>query len=691
MKTVTANLPRFGAMHGWASRVLRVDLSDMRIWAQETAPYLPDYLGARGIAARICWDEYPEPVAPFDPANPLMVFPGALTGSRSPYSGRTCVCAFSPQAWPHNWFTRSNIGARFGGELKRAGYDGIVVTGASETPVRIRIRDDEVSVLPADDLWGQDAMDTLEALESTEGDAVSSLTIGQAGERLSHIATIQTASSSACGQGGFGAVMGAKKLKAISVTGSGRVTLARPETITQMARALTRERRSGPSFFGGDLKKLNQRLAAQGNGSARCQTCTEACVTPCQAYFQDVPGAAHNRKWSGAWFCISALVFPGLKEGKTGTVTDAFDWQLEWNAAFEMNVLTNRYGLNQYDLLVGLVPWLIACQKAGLISEMNGLEIAWRSPHFWAEFLRATAYREGLGDALALGGWAAAHYLHLGEDLVRPRYAGWGQTAHWDGHQGSNHLMGIYPFPYWLVSTLQWLADTRDPYDNGHGYTRASGMIRRALSSESEAELAAAIERARAIGERVYGDADALDPYSGYKTKAYPGFFHTRYPVIKDCVPTDDLTFPRITSPNTPDGYCVLPGIDGVGDVEGPTIEYHLFRAGTGGPWPEEEFNRAAERICTLERALLARHWARDRQTDELVLPYFEQEESFANPLLGEKYGLDREQFTPVLDEFYTLHGWDPATGWPTRQRLRELDLEDIYDPMVEGAAKARE
>ena len=155
MKPITVELPRFETMHGWANRILRVDLSDMRISAQETAPYIPDYLGARGIAARICWDEYPEPVAPYNPANPLMVFPGALTGSRSPYSGRTNVCAFSPQAYPHPWFTRSSVGAHFGGELKRAGYDGIVVTGASETPVRIRIRDDEVSILPADDPSGR--------------------------------------------------------------------------------------------------------------------------------------------------------------------------------------------------------------------------------------------------------------------------------------------------------------------------------------------------------------------------------------------------------------------------------------------------------------------------------------------------------------------------------------------------------
>jgi aldehyde:ferredoxin oxidoreductase len=152
MRPIVKKVERFRAMHAWANRILRIDLSDMDIEVQEAAPYLPEYLGARGIAARFCWEEYAEPVEPFQPSNPLMIFPGALTGSRAPYSGRSSVCTFSPQAYPFHWFTRSNVGGYFGGHLKRAGYDGVVVNGAAETPVRIRIRDDEVSILPADDL-----------------------------------------------------------------------------------------------------------------------------------------------------------------------------------------------------------------------------------------------------------------------------------------------------------------------------------------------------------------------------------------------------------------------------------------------------------------------------------------------------------------------------------------------------------
>ena len=685
MKPFVEKVGRFESMHGWANRILRVDLSDMRISVQEAAPYVPEFLGARGIAAKVCWDEYPEPVEPFDPANPLMIFPGALTGSRSPYSGRTIVCAFSPQAHPHPWFTRSGVGGYFGGELKRAGYDGIVVTGASETPVRIRIHDDEVSILPADELWGSDTMEALEVLAPGGSRGARSLVIGPAGERLSRIATIHTASSSACGQGGFGAVMGSKKLKAISVTGSGRVSLARPEIITSIARTLVRilaeDGQTGPLNFYGDIQTLNRQLAAEGNGRAVRHACTEGCITPCAAYLQDVPGVVHRRTWSGDWVCVGTQ-FQGFDPGDTSPLRSIYDWQLDRRAAFEMNVLSNRYGLNQSDLIVGMVPWLIACQKAGLISELNGHPMDWQSPAFWAEFLHAIAYREGLGDVLAEGGWAAAKALGMGEDLAHRRYPGWGHNAHCDGREGSR-----LTFPFWLVSALQWLCDTRDPFNSGHGYLWAASAAERAAGLDSEAEQAAALDRLRAIGQRVYRSPDAVDPTSGYNGKAYPGYYQTLRAVIKDCVPVD-AHFPLIYRQCAPDGYWRLGGVEGIGDIEGPSVEYHLFAAGTGVAWSEETFEQAAERVCTLERALQVRHWGRDRQTDERVLPYFERRELYRSPFLDERYGLDREQFRPVIDEFYALHGWDVERGWPTRAHLRGLGLADVYDPMVKGASK---
>jgi aldehyde:ferredoxin oxidoreductase len=682
---VVKKVERFQRMWAWANRILRVDLSNMKIEVQPAQAHLPAFLGSRGIAARICWQEYAQPVAPFASSNPLMVFPGALTGSRSLYSGRCSACTFSPQAYPHPWFTRSNVGGYFGGHLKRAGYDGLVVTGAAETPVQLWIRDDEVRILPADDLWGLDTMDTLQALESAEGKGVRALVIGPAGERLSHIATIQTASASACGQGGFGAVMGSKKLKAISVRGSGRVSLCGPEKIMSITRALVRafaeDGQAGPLNFYGDIHRLDQHLVAEGDGRAVRCACTEGCITPCVAYLRDVPGVTQHRRWSGAWACVGRD-FLGFSAGDPPQKRATYDWQLGRRAAFELNVLSNRYGLNQFDIIGGMVPWLIACQKASLISEINGQPIDWRSPEFWAEFLRIIAYREGLGDVLAEGGWAAAKSLDLGEDLARPRYPAWGHTAHCDPFG-----WGRVTFPYWLVSVLQWLSDTRDPFNSGHGYLWAESAAEAAAQLESDREREAALDRLRALGQRVYGSPDAVDPCSGYRGKAYPGYYQTLRSVVKDCLPVD-AHFPLIYRKDAPDLYWRLHDVEGIGDIEGPSIEYHLFCAGTGVDWSEDEFLTAAERVFSLERALQVRHWGRDRALDETVFSYFERVEPYRNPFLDQRHALDREQFRPVLDEFYALHGWDSERGWPTPERLRQLGLEDLHRPMVEGAER---
>jgi aldehyde:ferredoxin oxidoreductase len=336
-------------------------------------------------------------------------------------------------------------------------------------------------------------------------------------------------------------------------------------------------------------------------------------------------------------------------------------------------VLTNRYGLNQFDILTGMAPWLIACQKAGLIADLNGAAMDWRSPAFWADLLHAIAYREGLGDVLAEGGWAAAHALHMGEDLAARFYPGWGHPTHWDGHNQWNH-----PFPYWISAALQWMTDTRDPFSTGHGSLHGLGAARAAWQTEDPDERAAILDRVRAFGERIYGSPAAMDPYSGYEAKARVGYEHTLRPVIKDCVPVDDQCFPLFWNPDAPDGRYVLPAIEGLGDVAGPSVEYALFRAGTGTAWSEDEFWRAAERVYTLERALQVRHWGRDRAMDEMALPYFEQPEGFANPLLGVRHGLDRARFAPVLSEFYALHGWDPETGQPTAEGLQALGMGDI-------------
>jgi len=679
MKETARTLPHFAPRFGWANRILRIDLSSHTIEVEPVDAYAPQFLGGRGIAARIAWNEYADPVAPFAPENPLIIMTGALTGTRSPYSGRTAVCSFSPQATPHGWFTRSNIGAQWGAELKKAGYDGLVVTGASDTPVQIAIHDDEVCITVSDHLWGLDTFETLEALRSEHHQQVKSLVIGPAGERLSRIATIHAATSSAAGQGGFGAVMGAKRLKAISVLGSGRPRVAQPERLNRLIRAVNRELRDYRRKP--DIDAVNASLTDEGGGHARLYSCTASCPTPCNLYYRNMPGAAFpDRTWEGHMVCVGSC-FRGRSEDGPIHHGGLFDWKLGMRGAFEMNVLSNRYGLNQWDIILGLVPWLERCQQAGLISEMNGRLMDWHDPAFWAMFLHALAYREGIGDALAEGGLRAASLLGLGEDMVRRHYTGWGFAGHWDGH---GDLLNYLIFPYWIVSALQWATDTRDPYSSSHGYVQ--GVMSWAPYPHRRREDANLTwAHMRGIGEQIYGSADAVLPEGGYRHKAFPAFYHNRRSVMKDCVPTDDNVFPLIYSSFTDDR------LFHVGDIEGPSIDYHLFTLGTGTGFSEEDFDRAAERVYTQERALCVRHWARDREMDESVMQAFEYEENWSNPFLGRKHRLDREQFGTVMDEYYRLLGWDPETGWPTRQRLTELGLRSVRELMVAGAARALE
>ncbi|MCE5258058.1 MAG: hypothetical protein LLG44_03245 [Chloroflexi bacterium] len=679
MQITGAVMPRFAALGGWVNRILRVDLSTMSIRAQETAPFVPDFLAARGLAAKFVWDEYPEPVEPFDPRSPLMIFTGALTGSRSAYSGRCTVAGFSPQGWPYHWFTRSNIGGHFGGELKRAGYDGMIIVGAADTPVRIMISDDEVSILPADELWGALALDTLDTLESLEGKGTRSLAIGPAGERLACIATIQTATSSACGHGGFGAVMGSKLLKAISVRGSGKVALADEERVNSFSKALgnaLRSRQTNPEH----VRHLNERLSAEGGGSVRAYACTEACPTPCNLYYRDIPGIVQQRSYTGHWACVGTLL-AGMDEQTGIPRRGVFDFRLGTRAGMEMNVLCNQYGLNQWDLLIGMVPWLEACQRTGILSTINGLPVDFRSPVFWSEFLHAIAYREGMGDVLALGGWAAARSLNLGENLMRRYYTGWGHAGHWDGH---GDLANYAVYPYWLVPVMQWLTDTRDPIPSGHDYVwrmMAAAQLHPLYKAGPDAER---LHKLALLGERLYGDAEATNPLSGYQAKGKAAYYHIRRSVIKDCLPGDDFVLPWLFDPNAPDGQPIVDGIPG------PSIEFHLFQAGTGVAWDEAEFMRAAERVYALERANQVRHWGRDRSVDESVLPSFAYPENWPNPLTGKKQALDHDKARAMIDEYYTCLGWDTARGWPSPGRLEALGLGGVYQPMSAGAQRAR-
>ncbi|MHB1134686.1 MAG: aldehyde ferredoxin oxidoreductase N-terminal domain-containing protein [Chloroflexota bacterium] len=647
---------------GWTGKLLRVDLSTGKLESDDTLRYA-DYIGGRGIAARLAWEELPAGVGAFDPRNPLIFVTGPLTGSTAPYSGRTEVCGLGPQGWPSEWFTRAGMGGHWSPTLKYAGWDGIVVKGQADHPVYLLISDDKVELRDARALWGKGIYETQESLIAEHGPETRVACIGQAGENLSRIAIIATETESAAGQGGFGAVMGAKRLKAIAVQGSGAVRVARPDEFLRASRAIAKESHAPHGSPDG------RPAPPPGLYKGKWQACTQQCSAQCAQYFRDVPGVVcQGQKYSGQLHCV-ANIFPG----RPGTF---YDWNVGFEAGFEASKMANDWGLNHWDLLLGIFPWLRACREAGLLEKVDELPIDLNDPHFWAGVMRKITFREGLGDVLAEGGWRAHLQLGLGQETMRELYTAWGYAGHWDGH-GARCNRIVYP--YWLVAALQWAVDTRDPMSSGHGYTQnvmgwsPFGGYKNALSWE----------KLLPIAERLYGDRSAFDPLSGYEGKEVPAYWHANRSVLKDSLIVDDQMFPRIFSTKTPDGYARTEDPP----MEGPDFEYHLYVAATGVDWSKEQLEQACDRVFNLERAIQIRNHGRTRGDDESVIDAFQLPEWWVNPLIGEKQGMDPTKFRALLSEYYRLRGWDVATGHPTRERLEKLGLADVAAELATGPA----
>jgi aldehyde:ferredoxin oxidoreductase len=649
---------------GWAGKLLRVDLSTGKLSVEPSMEYGRRYIGGRGIAARIGWEEIPPGTGPFDPENRIIFTVGPLTGTSAPNSGRATVCSLSPQAHPHEWFSFSSFGGYWGPTLKYAGYDAIIVQGQSERPVYLWVNDGKAELRDARELWGQGIYATQEALLRRHGKDARVVAIGQAGENRSRIAIIASGTSSAAGQGGFGAVMGAKRLKAIAVRGTGGIPLARPEAFSDFTLLVAKEMHA-PSGCP-KWSSLDPNLVQE--YSERFYACTQQCANPiCRLsrYYDSVQGVVYpNRKYSGTITCESSLF-----GGAAGTI---YDWKIGFRGGFELAHISQDYGINHWELGIGMAPWLRKCQAAGHFQDLDGEPFDLDQASSWDALFRKIAFREGSGDALAEGAVRAAEILGVGREYVADFYTAWGFAGHWDGHGDRANLI---VFPYWLVPALQWATATRDPMASGHGYAQNIMNWSPMFSPEDGLDW----ETLADVGAHVYGTRQAVHPASGYEAKAIPAIFHGHRSIIKDSVTVDDQAFPRIYSNKTPDHFARA--ADG---TPGPSFEYHMFRLATGMEISEAEFEGMAERVFNLERALQVRNWDRSRAVDEQVIPYFSSIENWVNPVIGHGVGLDREKFGKLLDEYYALRGWDVATGRPTATKLRELGLADVAEDLAQ-------
>jgi aldehyde:ferredoxin oxidoreductase len=218
-------------MYGWMGKILEVDLTKGEIAQTDLDEKLAkDFIGGRGLGARILYDRVGPKIKPFDPQNLLIFAAGPLTGTLAPGTGRYSVVTKSPLT---GTVFDANSGGFWGPELKFAGFDAIVIKGRAEKPVYLWIYNGGAQLRDASKLWGKGTHATTDTIrKELDDDRVKVACIGQAGENLVRIAAIINDKHRAAARGGVGAVMGSKHLKAIAVRGTKRPKIADEKSFT---------------------------------------------------------------------------------------------------------------------------------------------------------------------------------------------------------------------------------------------------------------------------------------------------------------------------------------------------------------------------------------------------------------------------------------------------------------------------
>lgn len=221
--------------YGYTGKILRVNLSDKTISVEEPGEsFYRKYWGGRGLIAYYLLNELPKGADPLGPENILIFAAGPLTGAPVAGSGRNSVGAKSPLT---GGYGDAEAGGYFGAELKRAGFDAIIIKGASEKPVYLWVHDGEAEIRDAAHLWGKTTAEVEEIIKNELGDKLVRVSqCGPAGENLVRFSCVVNDLTHFAGRTGMGAVMGSKKLRAVAVRGKGAVSLSDAGKVRELAR-----------------------------------------------------------------------------------------------------------------------------------------------------------------------------------------------------------------------------------------------------------------------------------------------------------------------------------------------------------------------------------------------------------------------------------------------------------------------
>lgn len=623
-------------MFGNTGKIIRVDLESGGT-ATESLPeaYYRDFIGGSGLAAKYFWENGNFEADPLSPEAMLIFMNGPFAGLRISGASRNSVAARSPLTG--NWGD-SSCGGYFAPALRYAGFDGIVITGCAPSPVWLDIDEKSVTLRAADALWGKTTRETDQALKAENGRFCRTLAIGPAGENGVRYANIMNEAHHAFGRAGFGAVMGAKNLKAIGVkAGKNRMLLADPQKYADLRKTLNQQvRESITGMVLGELGTAAKLEYGVCNGDVPIRNWTSSFWAEMgEALTGDALSESYLTGRKACAFCSIACKRvikvddgpfavangPG-PEYETIVAFGALLGSMDLAATCKAGRICNDMGMDTISTGATLA-WATEAMENKALSEDKtaGRRLQWGDMRAYIDLLPQIARRHGpLGNLLADGSVAAAR--KTGEETLA-------YTAHSKGLEAPMH----------------------DPRGGGHGLALAYAISPRGGCHVATTMLP--MESGACYYPEIDFDLD-LEPMTG-RDKPQAAVMATEIGAIENSACFCQFADREITLPQWVD----------------------LFNTVAGYNWDIRTMLRAGRRVFYIKR-LLNYRYGRTAADDTLPPRMLEPARD------GEPEGIE-VNFEEMKTTFYRLMGLDPEKGIPGREVLEACGMPGEADAVWTG------
>ena len=615
---------------GYMGKLLFVDLTSGRITEEVLEEEVAHkYIGGYGIGAKILYERMKPGVDPLGPDNMLGFMTGPLTGTPALVGSRYTVMGKS--ALTGGWGD-SNSGGFFGPGLKASGFDGVFFTGVASGPVYLFVDSGRAEIWDASDLWGKDSNETDDLLREKHGKKAQMAYIGPAGEHLTLISSVMNDKGRAAARSGLGAVMGAKKLKAIVVQGDRAVPLADRERASALHREYLKSMEGTWALDGA-------RVYGTCSGVKELIWIGDAPVKNWAGTPTDFPGAErisdeavikYEKRKFACWHCVTAC--GGIGESLDGRFRfrDGHKPEYETLGAFgslclidnaeaiwKANDLCNRAGMDTISS-GAITAFAIECYENGILTkgDTDGLELTWGNAEAMVALVDKMARREGIGAVLADGVRLAAQRIGRGAE----QYA-----VHVGGQEPGMHDPKFMPG----LATAYRVDATPGNHMRGSAYLVESG------SDEALAIMG--------VKRPVGGKYNYLN--QGEMFKAFANVMHVL-----------NLT-----------GICKFQF-----DSLKPTYIADFMQAVTGWDDTLDDYLTAGERAAQIRHCFNLREGL-NPLTTEIHPRIIGQPPLPDGPNKGITLDIDK-----LGEDFAHAMGWDPVTGIPSTEHLRAIGLDDL-------------